>query len=146
MKTITLLLLLIVSFASFSQKQAKQKETVYLLFDEQSKEKCKVAVEGKGYLSMNKFRKKYEDYGNTISFKICNQKFTTRNSLKDTCTAKALDNIKLVDIEYLKKKYNSSNDFKHHVFEKIYFIEKLSNNKIIKYKVDWIDEIIMVDD
>lgn len=146
MKTITLLLLLIVSFASFSQKQEKQKETVYLLFDEQSKEKCKVAIEGKGYLNMNKFRKEYEDYGNTIIFKICNQKFTTRNSLKDTCTAKALHNIKLVGIEYLKNKHNSSNDFKHHVFEKIYFIEKLPNNKIIKYAVGWNDEITMIDD
>ena len=148
MKTIILSLFLIVSFTCFSQKQAKEKETVYLLFDEQSKEKCKVDVEGKGFLNMNKFRKGYWDNGNIIVFKICDETFTTHKtkSYKDTCSVKALDNLKFVDFDYLVKKYDSVYEFKHHVFEKIYFIERISKDKIIKYEVGWIDDIIMIED
>ena len=129
----------------FSQKKDK-KETVYLLFNTHSTEKCTVPVEGKGYVNKSKYRKEYQ--GEYVFFKICDEIFTAHKtkSFKDTCSIKALENIKLVNIKYLKDKYNSSYYFKHHVFKKIYFIEKLPNNKIIKYEVGWNDEIMMIDD
>ncbi len=148
MKTIALSLFLIVSFTCFSQKQVKEKEIVYLLFDEQNTEKCKVAVEGKGFVYMNKFRKEYWDNGSIIVFKICDETFTTHKtkSFKDTCSIKVLNNTKLVDFDYILKKYNSENEFKHHVFDKIYFIEKISGDIVIRYEVNWLDEIQIIDD
>ena len=144
MKKISLILFLLNYFFCFSQKQ--DKEIIYLLFDEHSKEKCKVAVEGKGYVNMNKYRKEHE--GNIMYFKICNESFTAHKtkSFKDTCSVKALDNLRLVDFDYLIKKYDSVYEFKHHVFKKIYFIEKIFKDKIIKYEVNWIDEVLMIDD
>ncbi len=144
MKNLTLILFLVSTLLCFSQQE--KKETVYLLFDKQSKEKCKVPVEGKGYLNLKKFRKEFqEDY---IYFRICDEIFTAHKikSFKDTCSVKTLNNLKLVDFDYLVKRYNSVNEFKHHIFDKIYFIEKLSDNEIIKYEVTWVDEIIMIDD
>ncbi len=134
-----------VTLMCFSQKEVKKKETVYLFFNLQSNEKCKVAVRAKGYVDMNKFRKDYRDNGNIINFKICDERFAAHKnrSYRDTCSIKALDNIKFVDFDYLIEKYNSVFEFKHHVFEKIYFVEKISDEKIIKYEVRWLDERIM---
>lgn len=129
---------------SFSQTEGK--ETVYLLFNRQSKEKCIIEDGSGNSLNLNKFRKEFQ--GNHIYFRICNEIFTahkTKNS-KDTCSIKALDNLKIVNFEYLLDKYNSFNEFKHHVFDKVYLIEKISKDKIIKYEVTWIDKIIMIDD
>lgn len=143
MKNLTLIIIMFTFLFSFSQNK---KETVYLLFNTNSTEKCTVPIEGKGYANKIKYRKEYQ--GEYVFFKICDEFFSTHKteSYKDTCSTKALENIKLVNIKYLKDKYNSSNNFKNHVFEKIYFIEKLPNNKIIKYEVGWIDEITMIDD
>ncbi|MFD0992833.1 hypothetical protein [Tenacibaculum geojense] len=146
MKNLTLILFLVSTLMCFSQE--RKKETVYILFDNQSNEKCIVEDGSGNSLNVNKFRKEYEDYGNIINFKICNETFgfNKTKSFKDTCSIKALENIKLVDFEYLIKKYNSLNEFKHHVFDKIYFVEKISKNKIIKYEVGWVDEIFMIED
>lgn len=144
MKNLTLILFLISTLTSFSQE--KKKETAYILFDPLSKEKCKIPVEGKGYQKLNKFRKEFQ--GDYIFFKICDETFSTHKtkSYRDTCSIKALDNIKTTDYEYLIKKYDSLNEFKHHVFDKIYFIEKISKDKIVKYETTWIDQILMIDD
>lgn len=144
MKNLTLILFLISTLTSFSQE--KKKETAYILFDALSKEKCKIPVEGKGYQKLNKFRKEFQ--GDYIFFKICDETFSTHKtkSYRDTCSIKALDNIKTTDYEYLIKKYDSLNEFKHHVFDKIYFIEKISKDKIVKYETTWIDQILMIDD
>ncbi|WP_019037864.1 hypothetical protein [Psychroflexus tropicus] len=143
-KKITFSLLVLFSILSFSQNE--KDKTIYLLFDEQSKEKCKVPVEGKGYQNLNKFRK--EIHGEYIYFKICDEIFSIHKtkSFKETCPIEYLDSIELVDINYLKEKYDSENELKHHVFDKIFFIEKISEKKIIKYEVSWVDEIIMIYD
>ena len=145
MKNLTLIITMFTFLFCFSQKK-EEKEIVYLLFDKQSKEKCIVEDGSGNSLKSNKFRKEFQD--NHIYFRICDEIFTAHKtkSFKDTCSIKALENIKLVNIKYLKDKYNSSYNFKHHVFKKIYFIEKLPNNKIIKYEVGWNDEIMMIDD
>ena len=146
MKKIAIVVFLCNYLFCFSQKQ--EKETVYLLFDKSNKEKCLIEDGAGNSKYLNKNRIEYQDNGNIIYFKICNESFTAHKtkSYKDTCSVKALDNLKLVDFDYLVKKYDSVYEFKHHVFEKIYFIERISKDKIIKYEVTWIDEIIMIED
>lgn len=144
MKNLTLIFLLVSSLICFSQE--KKKDTIYILFNDQSNEKC-IVEDGSGNSSnINKFKKELQ--GDYIYFRICDEIFTTHKtkSFKDTCSIKALDNLKFVNFEYLLNKYNSLYEFKHHVFDKIYFVEKISKGKIVKYEVDWIDEIIMIED
>ncbi|WP_225037257.1 hypothetical protein [Winogradskyella sp. SM1960] len=144
MKNIVTLFLIFSTICSFSQTE--EKETVYLLFNRQSKEKCIIEDGSGNSLNLKKFRKEFQ--GKYIYFKICNEIFTAHKtkSFKDTSSIKILDNLKIINSEYLLNKYNSSNEFKHHVFDKVYLIEKISKDKIIKYEVTWIDEIIMIDD
>ena len=144
MKNIVTLFLIFSTIYSFSQTE--EKETVYLLFNRQSKEKCIIEDGSGNSLNLKKFRKEFQ--GKYIYFKICNETFIAHKtkSFKDICSIKILDNLKIVNSEYLLNKYNSSNEFKHHVFDKVYLIEKISKDKIIKYEVTWIDEIIMIDD
>lgn len=144
MKNIIILFLIFSTNYSFSQTEGK--ETAYLLFNSQSNENCIIDDGSGNSLNLNKFRKEFQ--GDHIYFRICDEIFTVHKtkSFRDTCSIKALDNIKVVDFEYLIKKYNSSNEFKHHVFNKIYFMEKVSKDKMIRYEVTWIDEIIMIDD
>lgn len=142
------IILFIVSFFIVSQNK---KETIYLLFDNQSKEKCKIEVEQtyenkEGIDIVKKYKKEIrEDF---IYFRICDELFTFHKtkSFKDTCSIKALDHLKLVKFDYLRRKYDSLFEFKHHVFKKIYFIEKISKDKIVKHDVHWVDEITMIED
>lgn len=143
MKTIALIIFIFYNLSLFSQSQ--KKEIVYLLF-EANKEECLIEDGSGNYRCLNKYRKEYDK--DIIRFRICDELFTFHRykGNKDTCSIKALDNLKLVDFDYLVKKYDSVYEFKHHVFEKIYFIERISKDKIIKYEVGWIDEIIMIED
>ncbi|QHI34983.1 hypothetical protein IMCC3317_03290 [Kordia antarctica] len=143
MKKLTLLLLLFSSFFSFAQKE--KKETVYLLFDTTSKEKCIVEDGSGNSQNLNKFRKEYKE--KSISFNICNEYFaySTKKKLKDTCSIKELDNIKFVDLKYIQDK-KSKNVMRYNPFEKIYLVEIISKEKIIKYDVTWIDDWVMIGD
>lgn len=130
---------------SFSQEK-NDKEIVYLLFDTTSKERCLIEDGSGNSKYLNKYRKEYQDQGNIICFKICNERFTANKtkSLMDTCSIEVLLNIKVVDIEYLNNK-KTKNILKYNPFEKIYLLEKFSKNKVVKYEVLWIDDWIMVD-
>lgn len=141
--------LILISFFLFSLicfSQNKKKETVFLLFDKQSDEKYLLEDGSGNTIEVNKFRKEVQ--GEHIYFKICDEIFSTHKtkSFKETCPIEYLDSIELVDIIYLKEKYDAEFEFKHHVFDKIFFIEKISAKKIIKYEVSWVDEIIMIED
>lgn len=141
-------LLMNISFACFSQKQANEKETVYLWFDKDNKEKCLIEDGSGNSKYFNKYRKEYWENGNIIVFKICDETFTTNKAkdLIDTCALSTLKKFRVVDFDYIEKKYDSLFEFKHNVFKKIYFIEKISADKIVKYEVNWIDEILMIVD
>lgn len=142
MKNLTLLLLLFPSMLCFAQKE--KKEIVYLLFDTLSKEKCKVDVEGKGYQLLNKYRK--EQGRNQSFFYICDESFVFGSKKrKDTCNIKALDNLKIVDIAYIKDK-KSKSIMRYNPFKKIYLVEVISKDKIVKYDVLWIDDWTMTRD
>lgn len=141
MKNLTSIILLFSCFFCFAQKE--NKETVYLLFDTTSEDKCKVDVEGKGYLLLNKYRK---EHGQKRSYLyICNETFAFSKKKNDTCSIKALDDIKFVDLKYIKDK-KSKNVMKYNPFKKIYLVEVISKEKIIKYDVTWIDDWVMVHD
>ena len=59
---------------------------------------------------------------------------------KDTCNIKVLEKVKLKNLDYLLKKYHEGEDFKYHVFEKIFIVDKISKDKLIKYEVYWSGE------
>jgi hypothetical protein len=94
---------------------------------------------------MCKYRKEYK--GDFIYFKICNENFITRKikKAKDTCLIKAINNLKLVDLEYINEK-KAKNILRYNPFKKIFIVEKLSKDKIIKHEVTWVDNWIMTDD
>ena len=143
MKKLTLVLLLLTSLFSLAQKT--EKETVYLLFDTTSNEKYIIEDGSGNSLQQNRYRKEINK--KFIKFKICNDLFlfNKMKNVKDTCTMESLKGIKTVDFNYLEKKHAESKEFKHHVFEKIYFIEKISRNRILKYEVIWVDDTFITD-
>ena len=136
-KFIILLLFSLNSFYLFSQEE---KETVYLLFDEDNKDSCRIDVEwgedGDDKVDGYKMVKKYFKEGSVIS--ICDEIFLAHKK-KDTLFLKEVEN-KLVDFDYIVNKHDNSNEFKHHVFKKIYFIEFISEEKVVIYEVTWNDE------
>lgn len=139
------ILILILAIPIITSSQT-QKETVFLLFDTYNKEKCKVAVEGKGYLNLSKYRKVNEPASNLLFFKICEESFAFDTSKKkvDTISTKVLNNLKLVDLEYINQR-KSESILKQNPFEKIYLLEKISDDKILRYNVTWINNWVMVE-
>ncbi|MGG8498101.1 hypothetical protein ACQY1Q_16975 [Tenacibaculum sp. TC6] len=132
----------------FSQEN---KETIYLLFNNDNKKTCKVETEFShdndgvidGYKTTGKYRKK--NTKNFIYFNICDEKFSfnRKKNKVDTCNIYYLKNIKFSTIDYINKKVKSSNLgylFKNSIFKNIYIIEKISEKTIVKYKVSWAGE------
>ncbi len=141
MKNYIYILMFLFSLNLFSQTK---KEIVYLLFNSNNKEKCKIDVEQtyknkKGIEFVQKYRKEEKRKG-FIDFYICDERFVFNKvkNERDTCTVKSLN--KTRNIEYLLGKYEKSNKFKHLVFKKIFIVEKTPKNKIIKYEVYWSGE------
>jgi len=136
-------MVLMVFINAFSQSK---KETIYLLFDSYSRDKCKIEVEQtyenkKGIEIVKKYRKEKKRKG-FIDFYICDEKFVFNKAKnkKNTCAISSKKKHNIKDIDYLKEKYQKGEDFKHHVFEKIYIVEKISKDKIVKYDVYWSGE------
>lgn len=142
MKNLTLLIILFFSFSCLGQEE---KETVYLFFDLKSKEKCKVDIEGKGYLSLNKYRK--GTAGDFTSFYICNEQFSSHNSrsYREVIEEGAIADYNIVNLEYIRKAKGKT-ILRYNPFKKIYLLERISKDKIIKIEVAWIDDWIMVND
>ena len=134
MKKIISILWLYSSLVCFSQ--IKSNEIVYLLFDSSNPEECKVDIEGQDYVNLKKYRRVFEL--GEIQLKICDEMFTILKT--DSCSNKILENLKIVDVEYLLRRYDSVVEFKYHLFEKIFFIEPLSDNKVLLHQMHWIDE------
>lgn len=156
-QTLVIFILLLLNSNLYSQDK---KESVYLLFNTNSDERCEIEVEyssdndGKldGYQTVKKYRKSesLSPFNNNycINFNIGNEEFSHNKARRtiDTCSIDKLKQLKLVDIEYMLEKWrNPPMEFKHHVFEKIFFIEKISKHKITITEVVWRDEIFVVD-
>jgi len=138
MKKLILIMILFTPFILLSQ--IKTKETVYLLFNKNNKKKCLIENGSGKSVEIKKFRKKV--IKNKIFFSVCNEDFIYIKGVykTDTCSVRALNNLKIVSLDYLLKRYYEGNDHKHQLFEKIYFIEKINENKIVKYEVYWSGE------
>lgn len=91
------------------------------------------------------------DKNDTILFNIGKQQFVhfRKNHIVDTCNITVLKKIKLVSInQLLKDEYNEHLDktkrenikiplpLKHYN-SKVYIIRTITNNKVIKYEVEW---------
>ncbi|WP_298510620.1 hypothetical protein [uncultured Kordia sp.] len=144
MKKLTLLLILFSSFLCVAQEE--NKETVYLLFDSKSKEKCIIEDGSGNSQNLNAYRKAYQDHNNLTFFHIYKESFAFgSNKRKDTCNIKELDNLKIVDVAYIQDK-KSKNIMKYNPFKKIYIIEVISKDQFVKYDVLWIDDWTMTRD
>lgn len=143
MKKLTLLLLLLSSF--FCLAQNEKQETIYLLFDTVNEEKCKVLIEDEGYTYRNKFRKK--PLGKVDLYLICDEVFSINknNPEKLKISKEKLSALKFVDIQYLKKKHQSTNKFKNKIFNKIYLVEKISDKEYVMLDVVWLDDFFLTD-
>jgi len=134
------LILIIILIPLLVSSQTSKKEIVFLLFNKNKNEKCLIENGSGSSVKVKKFQKKITK--DKIYFSICDEDFiyTKRVSKTDTCSVKALKNIKIVTLKYLLKKYYANNEFKHHLFEKIYFVEKITETEIVKYEVYWSGE------
>lgn len=125
-------------FVFFNSLNAqKNKEVIFLYFDK-SKEKCKIEVEStnkspEGFLIVDMYKKVIKE--KKVIFKICDEKFffNLRSQKKDTFKTKSLKDFQFKTINYIKEKHQKGKDFKHQTFKKINIIEKISNDKVVKY-------------
>ena len=141
MKQYFLILALIAPLIVLSQ--TKKKETIYVLFDVNNKETyIKEDGSGNSY-KQKKYRKETKRKG-FIDYSICDETFIFNIQTKktDIIDGKYLKKIKLKTFKYLMNKYLKGKDFRHHLFEKIYFIEKISKDKMVKREVFWAGEWI----
>lgn len=127
----------LIFFSYVSIFSQTEKETVNVFFSNE-KATCKIDVEQthknkKGLDFIEKYKKEY--FKNKIVFNICDEKFIFdfNKQKKDTCSIKNLKKINIKNLDYLKKKYKNGKEFKHHTFKQINIIEKISDNKIVKY-------------
>lgn len=135
MKNYIKFLIFLSSISIFSQTE---KEIVNLFFNINKKEKCKLNIEQtyknkKGIKFIDRYKKEY--LKNTIIFNICGEKFVynLKKQNMDTCSIKNLKKMNIKSLDYVKNKYTNGKEFKHHSFKQINIVEKISDNKIVKY-------------
>lgn len=135
----TIILALIAPMICLSQ--IKNEDSAFLLFDGNNDDKCKIEVEGKGFEYVKKYRKTYQE--NFDTFYICDLQFRFDRSLtKDIYSIQYLDEVEIVDTELIKRK-KSETILKYNPFENIYLLEKITPNKIVRYRVQWMDQWVV---
>ena len=143
------MIVILLFFPLFLGAQTEEKETVYVLFDVKSNEKCTVEIEQtydnkSGIEFVKKFRKKVKS-NKKITFYICDEIFGLRKKQQiDTCSTQLLKKVAFKDLRYLNAQRDALkpvNFFKNSVFKKIYFIEP-HDDYVIKYEVIWITDLI----
>lgn len=132
---------LIIYLLVLNVNSQETKETVILFFDDNKKENCKIGVElskdndgnKDGYITVKKYRKETKR-GKTV-FHICDEKFLfdPQKQKKDTCISESSKEFNFTELDYIKEKYQNGQDFKHHVFEEIIILERVSDTKFIRY-------------
>lgn len=133
MKNITIIIILISHFC-FSQERSKLK--TYLHFDSSSKKTYSVELNGK--TTTEQFYSKGIMKNGDITFYIGKEMFYFNNKEVDTCKIEHLKNIKISDLNILKKEINKTNPlYPYKVFPKLYLVEKINDSLIVKYKVKW---------
>ena len=133
MKNITIIIILISHFC-FSQEKAPKK--TYLHFDSLSEKTYSVEVNGK--ITTEQFYSKGIKKNGDITFFIGKELFYFNKKEVDTCKIEYLKNIKISDLNTLKKEVNKTNPlYPYKVFPNLYLVEKINESLIVKYKVKW---------
>ncbi|MBC8755858.1 hypothetical protein H2O64_14365 [Kordia sp. YSTF-M3] len=134
MKNLTSILLLFSCFFCLAQEVKKQ--NVYLHFDSNSKKTYLVEVNGKNI--KEKFYTKGIKKDGEITFYIDKEMFLSNKKQADTCSVIYLKNIKISNIEDLKKDVDKINPlYPYKVYPNLFLIEKINDSTIVKYKVRW---------
>lgn len=133
-KLILLTLLLIISQKVLSQANKKK---VYVYFDSFSNKMYSYEI-GDGKKGKEKvYTKELKKNGN-ITFYIGKEMLSLNKKEIDTCRVEYLKNIKISDLNTLKKEVNKINSlYPYKVFPNLYLVEKINDSTIVKYKVKW---------
>lgn len=135
MKKIIFYLTLLLIFQK-GLSQTNEKNT-YLFFDNLSNETYSYEI-GDGRIGTEKIYNKVIRKNGEITFYIRKEKFSFSKKEADTCVIGHLKNIKILNIEDLKKDVNKINPlYPFKVFPNLFLVEKINDSTIVKYKVRW---------
>ncbi|GAB1856608.1 hypothetical protein MHTCC0001_14430 [Flavobacteriaceae bacterium MHTCC 0001] len=150
-KTHVLLLIIFAFTAQISCAQHKEKETIYLIFKHGKEANCISVKQNPTFKSRldtthtkytGKMVKSQRDLNSIPSFNICQEKFGLEKQNEDKIielNTKELANLNIVDFDYfIKRRFEVNKVNKNFTFKKIYFLEKIEDNKYKKYPVTWI--------
>ena len=142
LKNKTKILLLFLIVFQFACAQKKERETVYLIFEDGKETNC-VKLEGK----LRSETKKVKYNGSMLKqgtkeapyFFICREKFPlVKDSKVETVDSKEIKKLNVVDFDYfIKERFDSQLFSKQKVFENIYFLERDNDGNFNKYEVRW---------
>jgi hypothetical protein len=137
MKTYIFLILILFLCTTAGYAQNTTGGTAYLLFDDSRKEICQQNID-----ELKKFRK--VDTRKTFTFfHVCSELFVfnKEGSIPDTTAIRKIPKNAIVDISEMIKKYKSlePQQFKHHVYDTLYIVEKFQKGQVLIYRVGWND-------
>jgi len=135
-----LLTLIFLSAKCYGQNVQDQ---VYIIFDVTSNENCESQKDGSITFNSSKF-KKVDTRKELTFFYICDELFVfnKKSGVSDTLSIYDVPREDIIDINDMINIYKSQNpsQFKHHIFEEIFLLEKKPNNTFTSYRVIWNDE------
>ncbi|WP_430409133.1 hypothetical protein [Kordia sp.] len=132
-----LILCLTLFFISQNGLSQTNDENTYLFFDNLSNETYSYEI-GNGKMGTEKIYTKGIKKNGEITFYIRKEMFSSNVKKTDTCVIANLKNIKMSNIEDIKKEVNKINPlYPFKVFPNLYLVEKINDSTIVKYKVKW---------
>lgn len=140
-------IIVLFSFLSIFSCSSQEKETVCLIFKPNSSDICNYSMYRDGS-NKKESSFKYKKYSNKniTDFYICHAyfEFNSDKDIPETLNDTDIKILNVVDIEYLHnvnhKKYHNTK--KQDYFENIFILEKINDQKYIKYRVNWVDRHI----
>jgi hypothetical protein len=149
MRNYIVLFLLTLIFLSAKCYGQNVQDQVYIFFDVTSNENCESKKDGSTVLKSDKFKK--VDTRNELTFFYIRDElfvFNKKTGVSDTLLIHDVPGEDIIDINEMIEIYKSQNpsQFKHHIFEEIFLLEKKPNNTLISYRVIWNDESLGIID
>lgn len=149
MRNYIVLFLLTLIFLSAKCYGQNIQDQVYIIFDVTSNENCESKKDGSTVLKSDKF-KKVDTRNELTFFYICDELFVfnKKSGVSDTLSIHDVPGEDIIDLNDMIEIYKSQNprQFKHHIFEEIFLLEKKPNNTFISYRVIWNDESLGIID
>lgn len=137
------LIFLISIFFIITSCNAQDKETVYLIFNQNEQVDCvkfnNDDRQDKSTSNYTGIMKKKEFINNQITFFICRERFSlSKDTSSEKISTKDVNELNVVKFDYLIDEYIKSDMFnKRDVFDKIYFLEEINEKEYLKYEVNW---------